>query len=48
MAYFVELEEEHNKAMAEVDIYLSEETVELNDQLRELNVPVLILPKNLK
>ena len=44
-AYFQNLEEDYNKGMVEIGKYLSEEAVGLNTQLRQLNVPILVLPK---
>jgi photosystem II stability/assembly factor-like uncharacterized protein len=48
IAYFEELKEELEKAMTQIEEYLTDGVVTLNNQLRELNVPVLLLPEQPK
>jgi len=43
--YFKELEEEFKGAMAEVNRYLSQSVVELNNKLNEYKLPLVLVPE---
>lgn len=43
--YFQSLVEDYNDSMGKFNKYISEEAIGLNSRLRQLNIPILVLPK---